>query len=87
MKIRKLEANDVSKCLSIYNYYVLNTPFSFEEKELGLAEFSGRCQRIRSEYPFIVLENGEGAVIGYAYLDVFNPRSACKKKTADHLFT
>ena len=83
MKVRKLEENDISKCLEIYNYYILNTPFSFEEKGLNLEEFSARCRRICSEYPYIVLENDEGVVVGYAYLDVFNPRSACKKKTAD----
>lgn len=83
MKVRKLEENDVARCLNIYNYYILNTQFSFEEKGLSLEEFSARAKRICSEYPYLVIENDEGVVVGYAYLDVFNPRSACRKKTAD----
>lgn len=82
MTIRDLEGKDIPQCLSIYNYYILNTPFCFEEDELSLEAFTDRCNRIRSEYPYIVLEDS-GKILGYAYLDVFNARSACRKKTAD----
>ncbi len=83
MKIRDLEDRDIARCLEIYNYYILHTPFSFEEAPLSLDAFKKRCQRISEEYPYIVLEDNASKVVGYAYLDVFNPRSACRKKTAD----
>lgn len=82
MNIRKLEEKDIKQCLEIYNYYIENTCFTLEEGKLNLEDFTKRCESISKRYPFIVLENDEKIVIGYAYLDTFNPRSAYRK-TAD----
>lgn len=82
MKIRLLEDNDIAKCLQIYNYYIENTCFTLEEEKLSLDSFKNRCKNIIKKYPFIVMENDEGIIIGYAYLNLFNPRSAYRK-TAD----
>ena len=82
MMIRKLEEKDINICLNIYNYYIENTCFTLEEEKLSLDDFKNRCENILKKYPFIVLENDEGIVIGYAYLNTFNPRSAYRK-TAD----
>lgn len=82
MMIRKLEEKDIAICLNIYNYYIENTCFTLEEEKLSLDDFKTRCENILNKYPFIVLENDEGIVIGYAYLNTFNPRSAYRK-TAD----
>lgn len=82
MRIRKIEKKDVAQCLDIYNYYIENTCFTLEEERLGLDSFENRCKEISERYPFIVAENDEGAIIGYAYLNTFNPRSAYRK-TAD----
>ncbi len=78
MIIRNLEDKDIAKCLEIYNYYIENTCFTLEEKKLSLDEFSKRCHTIIKKYPFIVLENDLKEVIGYAYLNTFNSRSAYK---------
>ena len=78
MKIRSLEDKDIARCLEIYNYYIENTCFTLEEKILNLDEFSKRCHEIIQKYPFIVLENDNEEVIGYAYLNTFNSRSAYK---------
>ncbi len=80
--IRKLEKRDIKGCLDIYNYYIENTCFTLEEDKLNLNDFSKRVEDIASKYPFIVFLNEKGKVIGYAYLNTFNPRSAYKK-TAD----
>ena len=82
MNIRKLEEKDVAKCLDIYNYYIENTCFTLEEEKLSLDIFKKRCKNIIKQYPFIVMENDEGAIVGYAYLNTFNPKSAYRK-TAD----
>ena len=39
-------------------------------------EFGARAARITKDYPYIVARDGAGKPIGFAYLDVFNPRSA-----------
>ena len=75
MIVRKLEEKDIAKCLEIYNYYIENTCFTFEEEKLSLESFKKRCEGICEKYPYIVLEN-DGEIIGYAYLNTFNPRSA-----------
>ncbi len=79
--IRDIEPRDYSRILEIYNYYITDTTVSFEEEALSLSAFSARIDRIREEYPFIVLEE-DGEVIGYAYLDRFHERSAYRY-TAD----
>lgn len=81
MNIRKLEERDIARCLEIYNYYIENTTYSFEEEPLTYERFAERVNLIRSSYPFIVCEDGE-AVVGYAYLDRFHERSAYRY-TAD----
>lgn len=77
MKIDSIAEKDVAKCLEIYNYYINNSLATLEEDELSLDEFSRRVNRITTSYPFLVAKEGE-EILGYAYLDVFNSRSAYK---------
>lgn len=79
--IRPLEEKDIPEILDIYNWYIENTVITFEEEKLSLDEFSDRVHGIIKNYPFIVLEE-DNKVVGYAYLDVFNPRVAYRY-TAD----
>ena len=78
MKIENLrdDDNDIASCLDIYNYYIENTCSTLEEEKLSLKSFKDRVKNITSKYPFIVLKSDEGEVLGYAYLNTFNPRSA-----------
>lgn len=76
--IRCIQEKDVDTCLSIYNWYILNTVVTFEEEPLSNAAFLSRVQSIIKKYPFIVLEE-ENEIVGYAYLDAFSPRSAYRK--------
>lgn len=82
MKIRKLEKKDIRACLNIYNYYIENTCYTLEINKLSLVDFTNRCLNILEKYPFIVLENDDGIILGYAYLNVFNVRDAYRR-TAD----
>ncbi len=81
MIIRKLEDKDISACFDIYNYYIENTTFTFEEQKLDIETFKTRCLEISSKYPYIVCEK-DNSVIGYAYLSAYNERSAYRY-TAD----
>lgn len=82
MIVRTMEEKDIGQCLEIYNDYIVNTCFTLEEEPLDFETFRERCRDIAKRYPFIVSENEEGIVVGYAYLDTFNPRSAYRR-TAD----
>ena len=75
MNIRKYDTGDLTACLDIYNYYISATRYTLEETPLSAEEFKARIEKITATYPFIVAEEN-GAVIGYAYLNVFNERSA-----------
>lgn len=77
--IRTIEDKDIKECLDIYNYYILNTVYTFEEKVLTLEEFSIRVNKIKEKFPYIVYENDNKEVIGYAYLNYFNERSAYRR--------
>ncbi len=75
MTIDSISDVDINACTAIYNYYIENTRVTMEEKPLGGAEFSSRVEKISAHYPYLVTRDG-GEVLGYAYLDVFNERSA-----------
>lgn len=81
LNIRPVEEKDIERCLEIYNYYIENTTITFEETPLTLSGFSDRIKGITKNYPFLVAED-EKTVVGYAYFDVFNARSAYRH-TAD----
>ncbi len=77
MEIKKLFKKDIKQCMNIYNYYIENTTATFEEKRLTFFKFYKRIKKIAKNYPFFVaVENNK--VLGYAYLNSFNERSAYK---------
>ena len=67
---------DIAACTELYNYYIENTCITLEEEPVTPEEFGARAARITKDYPYIVARDGAGKPIGFAYLDVFNPRSA-----------
>lgn len=81
MTIDRISDADIKDCTAIYNYYIENTRATLEETPLTEAEFAARVKRIAASYPYFAAKDG-GEVIGYAYLDVFNARSAYRA-TAD----
>lgn len=81
MIVRKIAQADIPRCTEIYNYYIENTTVTFEERPLTEEEFFARVCQISKEYPYFVAEEC-GEVIGYAYLDKYNERSAYRY-TAD----
>lgn len=67
---------DIAACTELYNYYIENTCITLEEEPVTPEEFGARVARITKDYPYIVARDAAGKPIGYAYLDVFNARSA-----------
>lgn len=75
ISITDISPADEKACAEICNYYIENTVVTLEETPLTLDEFSERVKRIKADFPYIVAKRGD-EVLGYAYLDKFNQRSA-----------
>ncbi|PCK07384.1 MAG: phosphinothricin acetyltransferase [Alteromonadaceae bacterium] len=79
MNIRKCTTNDSKYICSIYNYYIKNTIITFEEDLVTESIISKRVETCVSGYPWLVVENEENVVVGYAYATKWAERSAYRK--------
>ncbi len=66
LHLRMATENDVTAMLAIYGQYI-DTPITFETKLPSVEEFKGRIREITAEYPWLVCEDENGDIIGYAY--------------------
>lgn len=74
--IRKVKPTDVEAICEIYNYYVLESTFTFEEEPLSVEDMLERVLKVNAlDLPWYVYEQ-EGTVIGYAYGTKWKERSA-----------
>ena len=72
--IRFVEEKDVESLVTIYNYYIQNTTFTLEMEPLSTEAFGRRVEKIAERFPYLVYEE-KGEILGYAYLNDFNPRA------------
>ena len=75
--IRDIKPADSPEIIEIYNYYILNTTVTFEEKAVTAADMVGRITEITEKYPWLVYELN-GKIIGYAYASAWKSRCAYK---------
>ncbi|TXG38897.1 GNAT family N-acetyltransferase [Seonamhaeicola maritimus] len=73
--IREFQLEDTQQLLDIYNYYVLNSVVTFDDKELSFEQFTEKVNKINAEYPFLVFEENN-EILGYAYGSRFRPKPA-----------
>jgi phosphinothricin acetyltransferase len=73
--IRNVKLSDASALAQIYNYYVKNTPITFEETPIAIDEMQARIEGITASLPWFVFETHKG-VIGYAYANKWKTRVA-----------
>lgn len=73
--VRDASAEDASRLLEIYRYYVENTAVSFEVETPSVEAFRGRIRETLKKYPYLALEE-DGTVQGYAYAGPFKNRAA-----------
>lgn len=66
---------DVPAILGIYGEYI-DSSITFEYHLPTLEEMAERIRTISSDYPYIVLRNNDGSVVGYAYAHRVFERSA-----------
>ena len=76
--IRQVNPADGAAICGIYNYYIENTTFTFEETIVQISEMEERIRKICAKYPYIVMEeeSGHGEVNGFAYINTWKERSA-----------
>ncbi|MCC8097851.1 MAG: N-acetyltransferase family protein, partial [Eubacterium sp.] len=75
MIIRKARVEDSDSILEIYAPYILNTTITFEYTVPSSADFRRRVEKIISEYPYFVCEEG-GEALGYCYGSRYMERAA-----------
>lgn len=75
MNIRKADENDAEAIAKIYNWYVLNTPITFETEVVSTVEMKRRILEKRLKYDWQVGEVGH-EIVGYAYYGAFHERAA-----------
>ena len=69
MFVRDCKEEDLEQITNIYNYYVLNSPCTMDYVPYTLQHFKEKFQSIKNTNydSFIVAENSEGKITGYAY--------------------
>lgn len=75
MEIRKVESSDAEQIAEIYNYYVLNSPATFEIEAVSVGEMEKRIEEISTKYPYFVLLEDE-KILGYTYASQYKTRAA-----------
>lgn len=74
--IRDACSEDAEAIASIYNYYVVHTPVTFEEEPVTASQMAVRIDDvIAASLPWIVLER-DSIIVGYAYATKWKARSA-----------
>ena len=74
--IRDVRSEDAEAIASIYNYYVVQTPVTFEEEPVTASQMAVRIDDvIATSLPWIVLER-DSIIVGYAYATKWKARSA-----------
>jgi phosphinothricin acetyltransferase len=86
MMIREvIPEKDAAAIAGIYNYYIEETPITFEETPLSAPLMEARIRSLSAKYPYFVWEEG-GEVTGYAYLDEYHERSAYRFTVSDSIY-
>ena len=76
MKIRVAEIEDAASLVEIYRPYVEKTAITFEYEVPSVETFAQRIAQTLTKYPYLVLENEQGYIVGYAYAGTYKGRSA-----------
>ena len=76
MKIRDATELDAEACAAIYAPYVRETAISFELEPPSVAEMAERISKTVETHAWLVLEDDDGRVVGYAYGGPMKPRAA-----------
>ena len=76
MRLRAATVNDAAALADIYAPYVTGSAVSFETEAPGEAAFRARIEGAGKLYPWLVAEEEDGTILGYAYAARFRDRPA-----------
>jgi phosphinothricin acetyltransferase len=74
--VRDAMAADAAACVAIYAPYVTGTAITFETEVPDVAAMAARIEKAQRAHAWLVLEDAEGTVVGYAYAGPFKERAA-----------
>lgn len=84
--VREARLEDMAVTQAIYAHHVRHSFATFEEVPPDLAEMNRRREEIlKRGFPYVVAERG-GQVRGYAYCNLFRPRSAYRYTVEDSVY-
>lgn len=74
--LRAATIADAAQIREIYAPYVLGTAITFEYEVPSEEEFAQRISHTLEHYPYIVAEDADGKIVGYAYAGAYYGRAA-----------
>ncbi|MCO6416096.1 N-acetyltransferase family protein [Siccirubricoccus sp. KC 17139] len=85
--VRPSAEGDVGAIAAIYGHHVLHGTGSFETEPPGAEEMRRRRADILARgLPYLVAEDGDGAVLGYAYASAYRPRAAYRNTAENSVY-
>lgn len=85
--LRVATANDIAAIQPIYAHHVLHGLASFEEVPPDAAELARRQADVLGRgFPYVVAVDGDGRIVGYAYANLYRPRSAYRYTVEDSIY-
>lgn len=85
--IRPSRDEDLTAITAIYQYHVLNSTGTFETEPPSVADMTARRADVLSKgLPYLVAEDDDGTVIGFAYGNWFKPRPAYRFSVEDSIY-
>jgi phosphinothricin acetyltransferase len=76
VRLRAASSADAAAIAAIYAPYVTDSFVSFETEPPSVEEIRARIEACGDRYPWLVAEDGTGAILGYAYATAFRTRLA-----------
>ncbi|KAK3608855.1 hypothetical protein CHS0354_006896 [Potamilus streckersoni] len=91
LSVRSVREQDIARITEIYNYYILNSAYTFETEPITPAVMAERIAKLTPNYPYLVGEFN-GQTVAYAYAGTYHERAAyrCTVQPSiyiDHHFT
>lgn len=83
--IRQAEIRDAEGICGIYNYYVVNTNATFEERPVSVGDMRDRIREAAGSFPWLVFEKN-GEIAGYALASEWKTRSAYRHSVESSVF-
>jgi len=78
---------DAATIAEIYAHYVLESTASFETDPPDAETMAGRIERVLGAgYPWLVVRDGAGQAVGFAYAQRFGPRAGYAYSCETHIF-